>query len=66
MTQLTITEYRQMVRDIIQFKNKNGKMPDVAEIKNKKISHENYSVMINNVNNYILEHGRSPEFVQIK
>lgn len=66
MTHLTIAEYRKMVNDIIQFKNKNGKMPDVAEVKNKQIPHENYSVMINNVNNYILEHGRSPEFVQIK
>ena len=66
MTYLTITEYRKMLNDIIQFKNKNGKMPAIAEIKDKRISHENYSIMINNVNNYILEHGRSPEFVQIK
>ncbi|ADC47057.1 hypothetical protein mru_1207 [Methanobrevibacter ruminantium M1] len=66
MTHLTITEYREMVKDIIEFKNENGKMPDFASVNNQEISHENYSAMINDVNNYILQHGRSPEFVQIK
>ena len=66
MTHLTITEYREMVNDIIEFKNENGKMPDFASVNNHEISHENYSSMINDVNNYILQHGRSPEFVQIK
>lgn len=66
MTHLTITEYREMVKDIIEFKNENGKMPDFASVKNQEISHENYSAMINDVNNYILQHGRSPECVQIK
>ena len=55
-----------MVKDIIEFKNENGKMPDFASVNNQEISHENYSAMINDVNNYILQHGRSPEFVQIK
>ena len=66
MTDLTITEYRKMVNDIIDFKNKNGVMPEVANVKNSEIPRENYSLMINNVNNYILAYGRSPEFVQIK
>ena len=66
MTDLTITEYRKMVNDIIDFKNKNGIMPEVANVKNMEIPKENYSLMINNVNNYILAYGRSPEFVQIK
>ncbi|MBQ6813768.1 MAG: pseudomurein-binding protein [Methanobrevibacter sp.] len=66
MTDLTITEYRKMVNDIIDFKNKNGVMPEVANVKNREIPRENYSLMINNVNNYILAYGRSPEFVQIK
>ncbi|MBR5503716.1 MAG: pseudomurein-binding protein [Methanobrevibacter sp.] len=66
MTHLTIAEYREMVKDIIDFKNENGQMPEFASVKNKEISHEHYSAMINNVNNYILEHGRSPELVQIR
>ena len=66
MNYLTLKEYREMVTNIIDFKNEFGKMPEYARINNKKIPRENYSDMIERVNKFILEMGRSPKTVEIK
>ena len=66
MDYLTLQEYREMVNSIIDFKNENGEMPEYARIKNQKIPRENYCDMIERVNKFILEMGRSPKTVEIK
>lgn len=65
MSYLTLKEYREMVSSIIDFKNQNGEMPEYAQINNRKIPRENYSDMIERVNKFILEMGRSPRTVEI-
>lgn len=65
MDHLTLEEYREMVTNIIDFKNTNGKMPEFAQINNKKIPRENYCDMIERVNKFILEMGRNPKSVEI-
>ncbi|MDR0900582.1 MAG: pseudomurein-binding protein [Methanobrevibacter sp.] len=66
MKHLTLEEYREMVDSIIDFKNTNGEMPEYANISNIKIPREDYSNMIERVNKFILEMGRSPRSIEIK
>ena len=66
MNYLTLEEYREMVDSIIDFKNEKGEMPEFAQVNNRRISRENYSDMIERVNKFILEMGRSPKTVEIK
>lgn len=66
MSYLTLKEYREMVNSIIDFKNENGEMPEYAHINNRKIHRENYCDMIERVNKFILEMGRSPKTVEIE
>lgn len=55
-----------MVNGIIEFKNENGKMPEMAKIRDKEIPRENYSRMIERVNKFLLENGRNPGSIEIK
>ena len=66
MDYLTLKEYREMVNSILKFKNENGVMPEYAQINDRKIHRENYSDMIERVNKFILEMGRSPKTVEIE
>ncbi|MCL2115980.1 MAG: pseudomurein-binding protein [Methanobrevibacter sp.] len=65
MNYLTLKEYREMVDSIIDFKNENGVMPEYAHVNNRRISRKSYSDMIERVNKFILEMGRSPKTVEI-
>lgn len=66
MNYLTLNEYRQMVSDIIETKDVTGEFPDYAQIKEYKIPKRSYSHMIERVNKFILEQGRSPCSVRVK
>jgi len=65
MTHLTLEEYREMVDSIIDIKNTTGEMPEYALISNIQIPREDYCNMIERVNKFILEMGRSPRSVEI-
>ena len=66
MKHLTLDEYREMVDRIIDIKNTTGKMPEYAQVSNIKIPREDYCNMIERVNKFILEMGRSPRSVEIQ
>ena len=66
MKHLTLDEYREMVDKIIDIKNTTGEMPEYAQVSNIKIPRENYCNMIERVNKFILEMGRSPRSVEIQ
>ena len=65
MSYLTLKEYREMVNNIIEFKNKNGEMPEYTQINNRIIPRENYCDMIERVNKFFLEMGRNPKIIEI-
>ncbi|KZX14520.1 pseudomurein-binding repeat protein [Methanobrevibacter cuticularis] len=65
MTYLTLDEYREMVNEIIEIRNTTGEMPEYAQICNITIPRENYCNMIERVNKFILEMGRSPRSIEI-
>lgn len=66
MDRLTLEQYREMVNEIIEFKNLYGSLPEYANVDGKKIHKENYIDMIERVNKFILEMGRNPRTVDIK
>ncbi len=66
MNRLTLVQYREMVDEIIEFKNEYGVMPDYAVVEGRKIGKENYIDMIERVNKFILEMGRNPRSVDIE
>jgi hypothetical protein len=66
MNRLSLVQYREMVDEIIEFKNENGVMPDYAIVDGCKIGKENYIDMIERVNKFILEMGRNPRSVDIE
>ena len=65
MTHLTLEEYREMVDKVIDIRNATGEMPEYAHINNKKIPRKDYCNMIERVNKFILEMGRSPRSIEI-
>lgn len=66
MNHLTHTEYRELVDKVIAFNEETGSMPQYALVNNKKIDKEEYLDMIERVNRFVLEMGRSPKRVSIK
>ena len=66
MSYLTLKEYREMVNNIMEFKNKNGEMPEYTQINNRRILRENYCDMIERVNKFFLEMGRNPKIIEIE
>ncbi|MEA4957887.1 hypothetical protein SDC9_29499 [bioreactor metagenome] len=65
MTHLTLEEYREMVEEIMDIKNTTGEMPEYAQISDIRIHREDYCNMIERVNKFILEMGRSPRSIEI-
>lgn len=63
---LNLNEYREMVDKIITYKNSNNKMPPKVVVSNIEIHKEEYMDMLERVNKFILEVGRSPRSVSIK
>jgi hypothetical protein len=66
MERLSLKQYRKMVEEIIEYKNMNGKMPDYIMVEGFEISKKVYIDMMERVNKFILEMGRSPRTVDIK
>jgi len=66
MERLTLEQYREMVNEILEFKNQTGMLPEYAVVDGKKIRKEQYFDMIERVNKFILEMGRNPRTVDIK
>ncbi len=65
MERLTLKQYRQMVEEVIEFKELNGEMPAFTIVDGCKISKSVYVNMIETANKFILEMGRNPEIVEI-
>ncbi len=63
---LTLDEYREMVEKVIDYKNNNNEMPTKIVISDIEINKEEYIDMIERVNKFILEIGRSPKSIKIK
>ncbi|HML05376.1 MAG TPA: pseudomurein-binding repeat-containing protein [Methanobacterium sp.] len=66
MEKLNLKQYRKMVEEILDYKKKNGKMPDYVVVEGFEISKKEYINMIERVNKFILEMGRNPRTVDIK
>ena len=66
MTHLTLEEYREMVDRVMDIKNTTGEMPEYAQVNNRKIPRKDYCSMIERVNKFILEMGRSPRSIEIE
>lgn len=66
MDSLSLEQYREMVDEIIEFKNQNGTMPEYAVVDGCRIEKDNYIDMIERVNKFILEMGRNPRSVEIE
>ncbi|MDP1551618.1 MAG: pseudomurein-binding repeat-containing protein [Methanobacteriaceae archaeon] len=66
MNILSLEQYREMVDEVIEFKNQNGIMPDYAVIDGCRIEKQSYINMIERVNKFILEMGRNPRSVEIE
>ncbi|MDI9618815.1 pseudomurein-binding repeat-containing protein [Methanothermobacter sp.] len=66
MERLTLEQYREMVNEIIEFKNLYGSLPEYALVDGKKIRKEHYIDMIERVNKFVLEMGRNPRTVDIR
>jgi hypothetical protein len=65
MERLTLEQYRRMVDKVIKFEKLNGEMPKYTVVDGCKISKKNYIDMIETVNKFLLEMGRSPGIVEI-
>ena len=65
MERINLKEYREMVNEIIEYKNLNGKMPDFVMINGYKIPKRDYIDMIEHVNKFVLEMRRHPRTVDI-
>ena len=65
MERLTLEQYRRMVDKVIKFEKLNGEMPKYTTVDGCKISKKNYIDMIETVNKFLLEMGRSPGIVEI-
>ncbi len=65
MERLTLEQYRRMVEKVIKFEKLNGEMPKYTTVDGCKISKQNYVDMIETVNKFLLEMGRSPGIVEI-
>lgn len=66
MDHLSFEEYRELVETVVSFNDETGKMPSYTLINNKKIEKEDYILIIEQVNSFYLEMGRSPELIKIK
>ncbi len=66
MERLTLEQYREMVNEILEFKNQTGNFPEYAIVNGKKIQKEHYIDMIEMVNKFILEMGRNPRTIDIR
>ncbi|MCK9151661.1 pseudomurein-binding repeat-containing protein [Methanobacterium alcaliphilum] len=66
MDRLSLDQYRDMVDEIIEFKNQNGIMPEYTVVDGCKIEKERYIDMIERVNKFILEMGRNPRSIDIE
>ncbi|NLU04037.1 MAG: pseudomurein-binding protein [Methanothermobacter sp.] len=66
MERLNLEQYREMVSEIIEFKNLYGSLPEYALVDGKKIHKEHYIDMIERVNKFVLEMGRNPRTVDIR
>lgn len=63
---LSLDEYREMVDKIISYRNSNNEMPSKIVVSDMEIYKEEYIDMLERVNKFILEIGRSPRSVSIK
>lgn len=63
---LDLNEYREMVDKIITYRNSNNKMPAKVVVSDIEIYKDEYMDMLERVNKFILESGRSPRSVSIK
>ena len=63
---LSLDEYREMVDKIVNYRNANNKMPSKVVISNIEIYKEEYTDMLERVNKFILESGRSPRSIRVK
>lgn len=66
MDSLSLKQYREMVEEIIEFKNENGTMPEYTVVNGCRIEKDSYIDMIERVNKFILEMGRNPRSVEIE
>jgi hypothetical protein len=66
MDSLSLEQYREMVEEIIEFKNQNGSMPEYTIVNGYKLEKDRYIDMIERVNKFILEMGRNPRSVEIE
>lgn len=66
MDSLSLEQYREMVDEIIEFKNENGIMPEYTVVDGCRIEKDSYIDMIERVNKFILEMGRNPRSVEIE
>ena len=66
MDKLTLKQYREMVDKIRRLRKQNGEMPEYVVVDGYKINKREYIDMMERVNRFILEMGRSPRTVDIE
>lgn len=66
MERLSLKQYKKMVKEILEHKKLNGKMPDYIMVEELKITKIMYIDMIDRVNKFILEMGRHPKTIDIE
>ncbi|PKL68755.1 MAG: pseudomurein-binding protein [Methanobacteriales archaeon HGW-Methanobacteriales-1] len=66
MDSLSLEQYREMVNEIIEFKNQKGVMPEYTIVDGCRIEKDSYIDMIERVNKFILEMRRNPRSVEIE
>jgi hypothetical protein len=65
MTHLSLEEYREMISNILDFKNEHDKMPEFVEINEIRINQTQYYDMIERFNRFYLQMGRNPRSISI-
>lgn len=66
MDSLSLEQYREMVNEIIEFKNQKSIMPEYTIVDGCRIEKDSYIDMIERVNKFILEMRRNPRSVEIE
>ena len=66
MERLTLKQYRNMVKEILEYKKLKGQMPEYIIVEGYKILKKDYIDMMERVNKFILEMGRHPRTVDIE
>lgn len=66
MENLTLVQYKKMVKTVMEFKKLNGKLPEYTDVDGHHINKTEYIDMIETVNKFLLEMGRNPSMVDIE